>query len=94
MALIFNRYDNESFFLVCSKTLVFKKVRAKVTADVVTLYMGRNKIATGVDRIEVGLELWGQPVVIEVDRRGDAEQVKVMVTADRSKVLVYRDDYK
>jgi hypothetical protein len=93
MALSISRNDGQYIHLICESQLELKKIRVKITEDVITLYMGRFKIMSGVDRGEVCVKVFGEQVFIQAERKSDnAHQVKLAFTAPMS-IRIERDDF-
>jgi sRNA-binding carbon storage regulator CsrA len=93
MALSISRNDGQYIHLINNSPLELKKIRVKITDDVITLYMGRSKIMSGVDRAEVVITVFGEEVLIQAERKSDnAHQVKLAFTAPMS-IRIQRDDF-
>jgi hypothetical protein len=93
MALSISRNNGQCVHLISNEPLELKKIRVKVTEDVITLYMGRFKIMSGVDRAEVVITVFGEQMLIQAERKSDnAQQVKLAFTAPMS-IRIQRDDY-
>jgi hypothetical protein len=93
MALSISRNDGQYVHLIYKQPLELKRIRVKITDDVITLYMGRSKIMSGVDRAEVAVTVFGEEVFIQAERKSDnAHQVKLAFTAPMS-IRIERDDF-